>query len=92
MFIHRKSQHPLLQQRLLGISRLVEVVQDPKLYEDTLTDLIAETAEDSEEEEEEEEDEECPYCSANLKQATACAPAAAHVHVAPAKMRAVRLK
>ena len=80
-----------LQQRLLGISRLVEVVQDPKLWEDTLTDLIAETAEDSEEEEEE-EDEECPYCSANLKQAAACAPAAAHVHVAPAKMRAVRLK
>ena len=80
-----------LQQRLLGLSRLVEVVQDPKLWEDTLTDLIGETMSSSDEEADA-EDEECPYCSANLKQATACAPAAAHVHVAPAKMRAVRLK
>ena len=82
-----------LQQRLLGISRLVEVVQDPKLWEDTLTDLIAETAEeDSEEDEEEEEEEECPCCSANLKQAAAGAAAAAHVQMPPTKMRAVRLQ
>ena len=81
-----------LQQRLLGISRLVEVVQDPKLWEDTLTDLIAETAEDSEEDEEEEEEEECPCCSANLKQAAAGATAAAHVQVTPAKMRTVTLQ
>ena len=80
-----------LQQRLLGISRLVEVVQDPKLWEDTLTDLIAETAKDSEEEEEEEDEEECPCCSANLKQVAASAAAAAHVQVAPTKMRAFRL-
>ena len=81
-----------LQQRLLGISRLVEVVQDPKLWEDTLTDLIAETAEEDSEEDEEEDEEECPCCSANLKQAAASATAAAHVQVAPAKMRAVRLQ
>ena len=81
-----------LQQRLLGISRLVEVVQDPKLWEDTLTDLIAETAEEDSEEDEEEEEEECPCCSANLKQAAAGAAAAAHVQVAPGEMRAVRLQ
>ena len=80
-----------LQQRLLGISRLVEVVQDPKLWEDTLTDLIAETAEDSEEDEEEEDDE-CPCCSANLKQVAASATATTHVQVTPTKMRAIRLQ
>ena len=80
-----------LQQRLLGISRL-EVVQDPKLWENTLTDLIAETAEEDSEEDEEEEDEECPCCSANLKQVAASATAAAHIQMTPAKMRAGSLQ